>query len=285
MFSVFLCLSFTEIDLTKQEQTLVDKISSTDPLFQQFLVYSAHAKCIKECKVEHLPPALRQPDPFVLKRFQRREPYAFLHYAYYQVQCHCDYLLLLVLILQMKNYEEGMKCINTYYFHNPNDSMAINSLKFYRSKLNISQDHLMYREPGQLAHNTAYIAGVKAYRNQRWLEAVDKFELAVSSLLEAMKECRLMCEDFVFINLTHPQTSVNRQEKMDQEEMFQLDSMEWHQLAHSLVKSLLECRTQCLDKMATINGVYKSKYLLDHFNHLQFAYFKCLLVYNLQYYV
>ena len=94
-----------------------------------------------------------------------------------------------------------------------------------------------------------------------------------------------MCEDVVFINLTHPQTSVNRQEKMDQEEMFQLDSMEWHQLAHSLVKSLLECRTQCLDKMATINGVYKSKYLLDHFNHLQFAYFKCLLVYNLQYYV
>ena len=80
--------------------------------------------------------------------------------------------------------------------------MAINSLKFYRSKLNISQDNLVYREPGQLAHNKAYIAGVSAYQNNRWLEAVDNLELGVSSLLEAMDECRLMCEDIVFINLT-----------------------------------------------------------------------------------
>lgn len=155
--------------------------------------------------------------------------------------------------------------------------MAINSLNFYRSKLNISQDYLMYREPGQLAHNKAYIAGVSAYQNNQWLKAVDNFELGVSSLLEAMNECRLMCEDIVFINLTHYEISVNRQEQ----EMFRLNSMEWHQLVHSLVRSLLVCRTQCLDKMATINGVYKAKYLSDHFNHLQFAYFKCLSVFTL----
>ena len=155
--------------------------------------------------------------------------------------------------------------------------MAINSLEFYRTKHNISQDHLMYREPGELAHNKAYIAGVSAYQNNKWLEAVDNLELAVSSLLEAMDECRLMCEDIVFVNLTNSQAIVKRQDQ----DMFRLDSMEWHHLVHSLVKSLLECRTQCLDKMATINGVYKAMYLSDHFNHLQFAYFKCLSVFGL----
>ena len=95
-------------------------------------------------------------------------------------------------------------------------------------------------------------------------------ESAVDLYLEIMEKCRLSCEVVVFVNLTHPETTTARQEKLEREG-FLPDSMEWHLLIRSLVRSLLECRSHCRDKMATVNGTYKSNYLSDHFNHLQFT--------------
>ena len=172
-----------------------------------------------------------------------------------------------------------MKCAYTYYFHNPNDTMATDSIKYYLSKLKHSHNYLVYREPGQLKHHAAYNRGVGAYHSARWLEAADSLESAVDLYLESMEKCRLSCEDIVFVNLTHPETTTARQKKLEREG-FLPDSMEWHLLIRSMVRSLLECRSHCRDKMATVNGTYKSNYLSDHFNHLQFTYFKCKSYYQ-----
>ena len=41
---------------------------------------------MRECKAKRLSPKQRYPDPDVLNRFKRREPYSFLHFSYYQVR-------------------------------------------------------------------------------------------------------------------------------------------------------------------------------------------------------
>ncbi len=38
--------------------------------------------------------------------------------------------------------------------------------------------------------------------------------------------------------------------------------------------NVLECRQQCADEMATINGAVVQDFLVEHYNYLQFAYFK-----------
>lgn len=152
--------------------------------------------------------------------------------------------------------------------------MATDSISYYRRKLNLTQGQFVFREAGELPHHVAYSAGKEAYQEHQWLKAVDNMEAAVKMFLEAMEDCRLMCEDIVLVNLTQSDSSADKQEKLEREGLLP-DSIEWHQLMLSLVRSLLECRTLCHDKMATINGDYHDKYLSGHFDYLQYAYFKC----------
>lgn len=187
---------------------------------------------------------------------------------------YCYLSLLLPFLLQLENLDEAVKCAYTYFFHNPNDSMIIDSISYYRSELNLERDQFVFREAGELPHHRVYAVGKEAYQQHQWLKSVDNMETAVKMYLEAMEDCRLMCEDIALVNLTNPDNSAEKQEKLEQEG-FLPDSVEWHQLMLSLVRSLLQCRTLCRDKMATINGVYQDKYLAGHFNHLQYAYFKC----------
>ncbi len=67
------------------EQEIVDKVFSKDPLMKQYLVFAAKAKCIKQCKRDNLPAHLRNPDPLVLEKFNNRLPYSYLQYSYYKV--------------------------------------------------------------------------------------------------------------------------------------------------------------------------------------------------------
>ena len=59
--------------------------ANDEPFMEQFLVYAARGKCVRECKARSLPPKLRTPDTSVLKLFRRRVPFSYLHFAYYQV--------------------------------------------------------------------------------------------------------------------------------------------------------------------------------------------------------
>ena len=73
-------------DLSKTQQEVVGKYTGgDDPLINQFLVYAAKGKCVRECKAKMLRPNMRYPDPKVVREFRNRKPYSYLHFAYYQV--------------------------------------------------------------------------------------------------------------------------------------------------------------------------------------------------------
>ena len=54
-------------------------------MIRQLIKYASKAKCVRECKAKRLTPKQQYPDPETLNRFKQREPYSFLHFAYYQV--------------------------------------------------------------------------------------------------------------------------------------------------------------------------------------------------------
>lgn len=73
-------------ELSEKDIETIDKYAGDDPVLKQLIIYASRAKCVRECKIKKLSPTLRYPDPEILNRFKRREPYSFLHYAYYQVR-------------------------------------------------------------------------------------------------------------------------------------------------------------------------------------------------------
>lgn len=76
----------SDIKLSNKEREVVNKYAANiGPFMEQFLVYAARGRCVRECKARSLPPKLRTPDTSVLKLFRRRVPFSYLHYAYYQV--------------------------------------------------------------------------------------------------------------------------------------------------------------------------------------------------------
>lgn len=76
----------SDIKLSNKEREVVNKYAANiGPFMEQFLVYAASGRCVRECKARSLPPKLRTPDTSVLKLFRRRVPFSYLHYAYYQV--------------------------------------------------------------------------------------------------------------------------------------------------------------------------------------------------------
>ena len=96
----------------------------------------------------------------------------------------------------------------------------------------------------------------------------------MNEYMAAMNECQLMCEDVVYVNFTDPRMSLTKFKILEEAEIVP-DSMEYYQLLKVIVEKYLKCRTDCDSWMATINGKYYPKYLPGHFNHLQYAYYKC----------
>lgn len=93
--------------LSEKDIETIDKYAGNDPVIKQLIIYAARAKCVRECKAKKLSPTLQYPDPEILDRFKQREPYSFLHYAYYQVRrkrggyewiCTSSFLLICVCV-------------------------------------------------------------------------------------------------------------------------------------------------------------------------------------------
>lgn len=72
--------------LSEKDLETITKYAGDDPVVKQFIIYASRAKCVRECKARRLSPTQRYPDTVILNRFKLREPYSFLHYAYYQVR-------------------------------------------------------------------------------------------------------------------------------------------------------------------------------------------------------
>ena len=62
--------------------------------------------------------------------------------------------------MQLENYEEGAKCLFSFYFYNPEDELATTNFPFYRRQLELKEGEFVWREPGIQPHQAAYLAGI-----------------------------------------------------------------------------------------------------------------------------
>lgn len=85
MRSGVLTYAGTISNLSKKNREAFELYQGSDQLLELFLLYGVRGKCISECKSGSLSPKLRNPDPVLMKEFNRYLPYSYLHFAYYKV--------------------------------------------------------------------------------------------------------------------------------------------------------------------------------------------------------
>ena len=142
------------------------------------------------------------------------------------------------------------------------------------------------------------LSGKRSYSKEHWLEAADHFEQALTLYAEALGDCYLLCEDGININLTQPNMNAEKQTLYEKYGL-KAEMMEYNQLLIEVIKKVrhplvcadltawhsntdviliyqvLACRIACHDRMAVIEGHTHPNYLSEHFNYLQYSYYKC----------
>ncbi|CAI8055374.1 Cartilage-associated protein [Geodia barretti] len=244
----------------KDKETMKKYAGGTeDHLFLQFLTYAAKARCVRECKAEALTPNQRYPDPEILVRLKNRDPYSFLHFAYYQ----------------LGDFKEGAKCFFTFMFHNMNSDLIPGNDRFYRKTLEWGRMIIecnikwVWSTCGRLS------AGLKAYDQENFLETVDLIESSLPLYREALDRCLLLCEDMLVMNTTEPDMSDGMREILDYyKPALAPDTLDYHSVLTFAVRELLECRVRCHDDVARVRGEVLGEYLPHHFHYLQFSYYK-----------
>ena len=117
--------------------------------------------------------------------------------------------------------------------------------------------------------------GIDAYESEHYLEAVDLIESSLPLYVEALNCCLLMCEDMLVMNITEEHMSEVMQEILDYyAPALKPDMMDYHTVLATAIREVLECKVQCHDDMARVNGEVLEDYFPKHFHYLQFAYYK-----------
>ncbi|XP_064394427.1 endoplasmic reticulum protein SC65-like [Halichondria panicea] len=248
----------TADNLSASQQKIAKDYAGDDESFvAQFLVYATRGKCLRDCKARTLPAHLRYIEPSVVQQFRQRKPFSYLHFAYYQ----------------LKEFEEAARCCFTFYHYNPTDERTLGNLPFYREQLGLEQDQFVSREPIVSPSQTKFVAGKKAYNEEKWAEAVEQFESSLLLYQEELSTCRLLCEDVLSINLTQPDMNEQKR-KLFEEHSLVPDAMEYYDLLALIVQEVLSCRVGCMEQVATKEGEVIEGYLPVHFNFLQYSYYK-----------
>ena len=166
----------------------------------------------------------------------------------------------------MNESDKGAKCAFSYFFKHPDEESIKGSVSFYRQRLEISSNNFtVFRESGVSAQQEYYKNGMSAYKQKEWLKASDNFEACFSLYKKDMDECRLYCEDVMYINVSDSNDNMYRDQEATTEDVYTLMA--------KVIEPMVQCKVDCYRQMSTVNGVKQKGYLASIFSYLQFVYY------------
>lgn len=86
----------------------------------------------------------------------------------------------------MGNHSSAASAAATYHHYNPLDEMSARNMLFYRS---LPQGEPQPEETG-VQYRHLYAEGEKLYKQEKYVEMIDKFEESLKALLPVVDKCR-----------------------------------------------------------------------------------------------
>ena len=138
----------------------------------------------------------------------------------------------------------------TYRYFNPDGHKVDANYNHYKS---LKLDSSAYVPMETMPYRDLYMEGIDLYADEKWKEAVDKFEASLKDFYAKLDECYIACEAFNIDDL-----SVS----------------EYHGILSNLYIALLQCRTECVKKLDFFRLDPEDDLISSHYQYLQFTYYK-----------
>ena len=139
----------------------------------------------------------------------------------------------------------------TYRYFNPDGHKVDSNYNHYKS---LDLDSSAYVPVETMPYRDLYLEGVDLYADEKWKEAVDKFEASLKDFYAKLDECYIACEAFNIDDMS---------------------ILEYQAILSNLYTALLQCRTECVKKMDFFRLDPEDDLISSHYEYLQFTYYKC----------
>ncbi|XP_053554834.1 endoplasmic reticulum protein SC65 [Bombina bombina] len=142
---------------------------------QMFGQVLSKAVCLRKCKASL--PVFQQPypDQEILKAFQRRDPYQYLHYAYFKVN----------------DLEKAVSAAHTYLQKNPTHEMTVRYMNYYKTLMEV--DEFLIDLESQ-PYEGIFVKAVKSYNAGDFRRSIEDMEQALPLYYKSYDHCLSSCE-------------------------------------------------------------------------------------------
>ncbi|ESN92435.1 hypothetical protein HELRODRAFT_181486 [Helobdella robusta] len=209
------------------------------------------ATCIKECLNKQFPGRIILEQSSVKleeieKSFINLDPYDYLQMCAFKAEL----------------FEQAFPAAYTFSLAHPNHPYAQDNVEYYR-KLPGSKPEMFVNLEAK-NYQELREKGLEMYNSGKFAEAVKYLESSLVEYYSAHERCSDVCER---LHAKYFDTLFNKtiDVAVSKEQATKLLAEHWHKV--------LKCRQLCGQRLATINGVTIDHYHLDHYDHLQYAYF------------
>ncbi|XP_075417930.1 endoplasmic reticulum protein SC65 isoform X2 [Tenrec ecaudatus] len=193
------------------------------------------AACLRRCK--RTLPAFQVPYPprQLLRDFQSRLPYQYLHYA----------------LFKANQLEKAMSAAYTFLQRNPKHELTTKYLNYYRGLLDATEEPLTDLEAQP--YEAVFLRAVKLYNSGDFRSSTEDMERALAEYLMVYARCLAGCEG------AHEQ----------------VDFKDFYPAIADLFAESLQCKADCEANLTpNVGGFFVEKFVATMYHYLQFAYYK-----------
>lgn len=208
--------------------------NSTGTTFRIMEHIILRAACLKRCKTKFPVFSKSYPKRETLAAFEKRIPYRYLQFVYYQ----------------MNELDRAVSAAHTYLQRNPGDPLLSRSVNYYKSLFDL-EEYLIDHE--EKSYEALFLKAVKLYNSGDFSSSVRDMELTAAEYFTKYQMCLLSCEG-----------SYDVQEFKD----FYPALAE---LYFEVLQCKVKCEENL---MPNVGGYFVDKFVATMFHYMQFAYFK-----------
>ncbi|XP_057673261.1 endoplasmic reticulum protein SC65 [Corythoichthys intestinalis] len=133
------------------------------------------AACLKKCKADFPVFKLPRPRRELLESFEKRTPYKYIQYAYYQ----------------LNNLEKAVSAAHTYLKKNPEDPSLTKNMNYYKTLVDV-EPYLIDHE--EQPYESVFVKSAKLHNSGDFSGSARHMEQAVAFYLEAYATCAAACD-------------------------------------------------------------------------------------------
>ncbi|XP_053708000.1 endoplasmic reticulum protein SC65 [Synchiropus splendidus] len=192
------------------------------------------AACLKRCRSEFPVFTLAYPKKQLLDSFEKRVPYRYIQYAYFQIN----------------NVEKAVAAAHTFLKKNPRDPYLTKNMNYYKTLFDV-EEYLIDHE--EQPYESVFLKSVMLYNSGDFSNSARNMEQAVTQYLEIHSQCLAACE--------------GSYEILEYKDFYPTLA----DLYTDVLKCKVKCEENLTP---SVGGFFVEKFVATMYHYLQFSYYK-----------